>query len=111
MWNEPNCERFAFDTLKMLFGGDTLPVKVKFQQDAIVTRTPIIILSNKEVFPNDKAFNTRMFKYYWRSCPFLIRCEKKIMPLAIYGYMQDMIWEEMNSYTSEEEFHNLFDKE
>lgn len=50
LWNEPNCETAAFDTVKMLLGGDELPAKVKFEGDAIILKAPIIVLSYKSVF-------------------------------------------------------------
>ncbi|UGV24202.1 MAG: putative nonstructural protein [SAfia-400D ambidensovirus] len=83
LWNEPHCETSAFETIKMLFGGDTLNVKVKFQDDAIVNRTPCIVLSNNDIFPKDTAFRTRMYNYVWRSCDALKRCKKKLYPLCI----------------------------
>lgn len=36
IWNEPYCEPSSFETLKMLFGGDTLNVKVKYESDTIL---------------------------------------------------------------------------
>lgn len=39
MWNEPNCETGAYDTIKMLFGGDDLPARVKFEGEAIIPKT------------------------------------------------------------------------
>lgn len=78
LWNEPHCETSAFETIKMLFGGDTLNVKVKFQDDAIVNRTPCIVLSNNDIFPKDTAFRTRMFSYVWRPCESLKMCKKKL---------------------------------
>lgn len=44
LWNEPQCDVNSFETLKMLFGGDTCNVKVKYEQDTILSRTPIIVL-------------------------------------------------------------------
>lgn len=82
LWNEPNCEPSSFDTCKMLFGGDSMTVRVKYQQDAVVARTPIIVLSNKQIFPNDKTFNTRMSVWHWKLSPFLKTCDKKPHPLA-----------------------------
>lgn len=42
---------------------DELPVKIKFEQDTAIPITPIIVLLNKEVFPRDKAFSDRLYKY------------------------------------------------
>lgn len=63
VWNESACESSSFETLKLLFGGDSQKVKVKYEGDAVVDRTPIIILSNSDVFPKDQAFMSRMIKH------------------------------------------------
>lgn len=55
-WNEPNYDPGAIETLKMLFGGDTCNVKVKYKNDATIRRTPIIVLSNVDVLPTNDAF-------------------------------------------------------
>lgn len=83
VWNEPNCESSAFDTVKKIFGGDVDSVAVKYSPDQTITRTPVIVLSNNEVFPMDEAFNHRMWRYRWNACPQLKRFEKKIHPMAI----------------------------
>lgn len=84
LWNEPNCEAGSFDTIKMLFGGDSLNCKVKYQHDYIIHRTPIIVLSNKNIFPKDCAFKCRMLTYYWSYCEMLKEYSKKPLPLAFY---------------------------
>lgn len=88
LWNEPNCEPGAFDTLKMLFGGDSLSVRVKYEADAVVLRTPIIVLSNTNPFPSDNAFNTRMIRYRWHAASFLQEYTKKLHPLTTYCLLQ-----------------------
>nr|QVW56837.1 MAG: putative nonstructural protein NS1 [Phylloscopus inornatus ambidensovirus] len=84
LWNEPVVEPSAFETLKTIFGGDTANAKVKFSGDAIIGRTPVIVLSNNDVFPKDSAFRTRMIKYEWQPCPHLKLAKKKPWPLAFY---------------------------
>ncbi|XP_042143357.1 uncharacterized protein LOC121833794 [Ixodes scapularis] len=83
IWNEPNGESAAYETIKKLFGDDVDNVAVKYSPDMIVTRTPVIVLSNNETFPRDEAFNHRMLRYKWRSCPALKQYDKKILPLAL----------------------------
>ncbi|XP_037515558.1 uncharacterized protein LOC119391994 [Rhipicephalus sanguineus] len=83
LWNEPNCESAAFDTVKKIFGGDVDSVAVKYSPDQTITRTPVIVLSNNEVFPNDEAFNHRMWRYKWKACPFLKRHDKKVHPMSL----------------------------
>lgn len=55
--------------------------KVKHQGDQTVYRTPVIITTNKEVFPNIDAFNHRMCTYYWKEAPYLKKYDKKLHPL------------------------------
>lgn len=88
LWNEPCFEPSACETLKMILGGDTVPAKIKYQPDAIITRTPVIVLSNNDVFPNDKAFNSRIKRYDWKTCPWLKKCNKKPHPLCIYHLLK-----------------------
>lgn len=83
-WNEPNFEPGSEETLKLLFGGDTCNVKVKYQGDACMLRTPIIVLSNNDCFPKGEAFRTRMFSEKWVKAPFLKHFQKKPHPLAIF---------------------------
>lgn len=81
-WNEPSAEPAAFETLKMLFGGDTCNAKIKYEDDAVIQRTPVIITSNNDCFPTDEAFNSRIFKYTWRQCDLLKKHTKKPFPVA-----------------------------
>ncbi|XP_042150540.1 uncharacterized protein LOC115312284 [Ixodes scapularis] len=91
IWNEPNCESAAYETIKKIFGGDVDNVAVKYSPDMIVTRTPVIVLSNNETFPRDEAFNHRMFRYKWRSCPALKQYDKKIHPLALISLFDNYL--------------------
>lgn len=82
LWNEPYFEPGSEETLKCLFGGDTLNCKVKYMPDAIVNRTPIIILTNRDCIPHNNAFNARCFFEYWTTCHLLKVLKKKPHPLA-----------------------------
>lgn len=42
LWNEPNCESAAFDTVK-IFGGDADSAAVKYSPDQTITRTPCAV--------------------------------------------------------------------
>lgn len=89
LWNEPNFMPSSIDTLKMLCGGDTMHVNIKFQKHVPLYRTPLIVLSNKHVF-KDKAFNDRMIKYDWRPAPQLKLLRKKphpfVWPILLHDY-------------------------
>lgn len=91
MWNKPVLEPTATETLKLLFGGDTINIKVKFEKDAIMARTPVIVLANYNPFPKDAAFKTRMFHYHWRPMPQLKSVDKKVLPLAMYDLINPYI--------------------
>lgn len=80
MWNEPNFCDSSEDTIKMLLGGDTMSVNVKYNPYATIYKTPIIILSNNHVLKN-KAYEDRLFMYEWRRAEFLKEYDKKIHPL------------------------------
>lgn len=83
-WNEPEIEPSKFEELKLLFGGDTMNVKVKFCGDMVLHRTPVIILANYNPFPKDDKFATRMFTYEWKSFPDLRSITKEPNPICIY---------------------------
>lgn len=82
-WNEPNFEDGVIETLKMLFGGDQCGARIKYEGDAVISRTPIIILSNNDCFPKDLAFRSRMIRHQWHSCKELKRFGRKPHPMAI----------------------------
>lgn len=84
LWNEPNAEPSAMDTLKMLLGGDSFNAKVKYENDVVVSRTPVIVLSNNDIFPKDSAFNSRLIRHTWKSAPLLKKYSKKPHPIAAY---------------------------
>lgn len=86
VWNEPNFEPAALDTIKMLLAGDPMKVNVKYQKEQYLQKTPIIVMSNKPVFPNELAFHDRICTYYWKRAPFLKDCNKKIHPM-IWKYL------------------------
>lgn len=66
------CETGSFETLKMLFDGDTCNVKEKYENVAILSKTPIIVLANYDPFSKNLAYRTNMCKYYWQSIDDLI---------------------------------------
>lgn len=79
---EPQCETSAFEDVKKLFAGDPCNVKIKYKMDTIVLRTPFIVLSKNDIFPDDKAFRSRICKSAWKHSDFLKYCLKKPHPLS-----------------------------
>lgn len=86
LWNEPNFEPSSHDTLKMLLAGDALKVQVKYQKEQNLIKTPIIVLTNKAVFPNTQAFHDRICTYNWTRCEHLKQFTKKLHPM-IWRYL------------------------
>lgn len=84
IWDEPNCEPAAFETCKLLFAGDPAMANIKYQTHVQIDKTPIMITTNTEVFPNNEIFNNRMYKYDWYTAPLLKGYTKHIHPLALY---------------------------
>lgn len=85
------------DTLKMLLGGDTFNAKVKYENDAVVQRTPVIVLSNNDIFPKDSAFTSIMLIYEWKTAPLLREYKRKPHPIGIYALLEKYnIFEEVH---------------
>lgn len=82
LWNEPNIEPGQHDTLKMLTGGDSMNVKIKRKADVKMLRTPLIILTNKNVIPRSLEFADRVYKCEWSKQPWLKNHSKMPNPLA-----------------------------
>lgn len=53
------------DTVKLLLSGNNLQACVKYKNDEIIMQTPVIILSNGEVLPENEIFKSRHMKYEW----------------------------------------------
>lgn len=88
-WNEPNFEPNALDTIKMLLGGDPTKANVKHEKERMLMRTPVLIASNKQVFPMTDAFTDRCFFYTWQRASFLKDVPKKPCPM-IWRYLVDV---------------------
>lgn len=85
LWNEPNYSHEYTEQIKELLGGDSTNVNVKYMQDVPIYRTPVIVLTNREVgFMTHPAFNDRIRIFKWSAAPYLKDYDKKPNPLAIY---------------------------
>lgn len=87
-WNEPNFEPSAEDTIKMVLGGDPIKAAFKYEGERNIARTPVIVMSNKNVFKTNDAFEDRIITYYWDRAEFLRKYRKKIHPM-IWPYLVD----------------------
>lgn len=59
-----NHEPAAYETVKMLLGGDTLSVNKKYEDYVEMYGTPIIMLTNNEVLNRDPVWTDRCFFLY-----------------------------------------------
>nr|WPR17612.1 MAG: non-structural protein NS1 [Pseudoscorpian denso-like virus] len=82
IWNEPILSPDMTDQAKMILGGDNMNIKVKYQNDATLTRTPVIILTNKNVIPKEIAFKDRVKTFHWKRAPFLKHVDAYPHPLV-----------------------------
>jgi len=48
MWNEPNFEDGVEETLKLLFGEDQMNARIKYEGDAIIQRTSILLSTDTD---------------------------------------------------------------
>lgn len=85
LWNEPNYEPCLVDFLKTFLGGDDSTVAVKNKGDACVFKTPVFILTNKNInIMGDPAFRDRISVYIWNHAPFLKDYNLKPNPLCTF---------------------------
>lgn len=68
-WNEPNYMSSAEDEIKMLTEGVAFSSACKYESNAIIDRTPVIMTSNNKLFENSPAFKSRIFFEHWTPCP------------------------------------------
>ena len=71
LWNEAQCDAYFYEEVKALLAGDSPKVNFKMQGPKTVVPTPIIILSNRDTFPDTEEFMCRLCKYNWRTAPLL----------------------------------------
>ncbi|AFP74562.1 nonstructural protein 1 [Papilio polyxenes densovirus] len=86
-WDEPNFEPDATETLKKLFAGTALKASVKFQKEANVQKTPVIITANRDKFTSE-VWDDRIIKYEWYQCPMLKKYTKRLHPF-VWCYLVD----------------------
>lgn len=91
-WNEINFCNSAIDTIKSLTGGDTLSTPIKFYGNQALTRTPLICLSNNELFNrNDSIWSSRIFFENWRQATFLRDLPLYPHPLTFYDLIKKYV--------------------
>lgn len=89
MWNEPNLMLSAYDTIKMIAGGDPCPANVKYQGHSVISRTPLLLTGNRFIFPRDDVWSTRMYHERWSTCCALKYYVRYPSPTAYYYIMRE----------------------
>lgn len=89
-----SCE---MEYIKVLTGGNQATTRVKYEQDGVVNRTPLVFLANYEMFNMaDSAWQQRIYELRTTHLPELQECTKLPYPLAIVG-----LWEKYRILKSE----------
>lgn len=71
--DEPNIHENYFEDLKKIFSGGTLEVDVKNKPDYSVGRTPIVMLTNKQIFDlSDETWNCRIRSFNIKQCKHIL---------------------------------------
>jgi hypothetical protein len=92
VWNEPNCCTSAYDTVKMIAGGDPCPAAVKYQGDSVISKTPLLLTGNNCIFDKRKdVWNSRIKFVKWKTAPFLKNCKQYIHPMAYVKLIKQFI--------------------
>nr|ASU47551.1 ORF1 [Lone star tick densovirus 1] len=82
IFNEPNIDPAGYETVKMIMGGDPVSANVKYKDAVCIHRTPLLILSNNEVFSRTDVWTQRAFFYRWTAQPWLKDLTGKPHPSA-----------------------------
>lgn len=82
LWNEAAGDPYFYEAVKPILSGDCPRVQVKNQSGSTVSKTPVIVLSNRNTFPDNDEFNCRIVKYEWCKCELLKLYTQKPDPRA-----------------------------
>lgn len=83
IWNEARLDPYYTEDINQIMAGDRSEVQVKNHPPRILEKTPLIVLSDREVFPEKRAFKIHYKKYAWRPCQFFARCRRKPNPVRV----------------------------
>lgn len=106
LWDEAKLDPGNYDNIKRLLAGDHCKVAVKFKEDQVVMRTPIIVCSNNSIFPKNDEFHNRLISYRWHTYPFWSAedVNKKFNPLGLglmlcwAGKVENMIFNNVRKH-------------
>ena len=84
LWNEPSIAPSQYETVKMLAGGDPCAAAVKYEGDAKVLRTPLLITANHTIFSQQEVWTSRIYTEIWKQAPMLKDKDLYPDPLSYY---------------------------
>lgn len=84
IWYEPQFNVEYIEQMKLFLSGNPCPIAVKYQNNVIMNKVPIIIMANRNVFPKNDEFNSRINIYNFEKVPFWQDLQKKIWPPSLY---------------------------
>lgn len=88
-WDEPDCEASGLETIKILFGGDTCPANIKYKDHQLITKTPVIVTANRNIFPRSDVWECRMRTMYWQQ--YNLQVHKRIHPVALINLFRSHV--------------------
>jgi Parvovirus non-structural protein NS1 len=99
--NDISISSDELEYMKVICGGNQATVRVKFEPDGVVNRTPLVFLSNhRAFFPlHEEAWQQRIFALGTQHISKLKKLTKLIYPLAVIG-----LWEKYGIIGSETHF-------
>ena len=68
----------------MLAGGDPCAAAVKYEGDAKVLRTPLLITANHTIFSQQEVWTSRIYTEIWKHAPMLKDKDLYPDPLSYY---------------------------
>ncbi|KAL1117625.1 hypothetical protein AAG570_003940 [Ranatra chinensis] len=87
IFDEPNVEASSLEMFKLLLGGT--PADIKFKNQNLINRTPVLVTCNRDPFPVNAEFTSRITRYEWDSSS--VRLIDSIIgdihPLGLYVLM------------------------
>lgn len=84
LWNEPSICPSAYDSVKMIAGGDPCPANIKYQGHSVITRTPLIFTSNNECFnASESVWSSRIYFEEWKPLKNIVNFPGSPIPTSI----------------------------
>lgn len=97
-WNEAKLDPAHEELFLDLMQGNVVKVNIKFKNPTNIVKTPLLVISNNNVFPNTDRFNMRQIKYYWHACEALKIYSNKPHPWCILLIIDYLLYNNSNEH-------------